>query len=66
MSGHLSEAGLGAALAVTAAAGSLAVGLSLHRGGVLVLLLSVLIATRWCGPHRRLRGDAGLCRPRAW
>ena len=49
MSGHLSGAGLGAALAVTAAAGSLAVGLSLHRGGVLVLLLSVLVATRWCG-----------------
>ena len=34
---------------MTAAAGSLAVGLSLHRGGVLVLLLSVLVATRWCG-----------------
>ncbi len=49
MSGHLSGAGLGTALAVTAAAGSTAVGLSLHRGGVLVLLLSVLIATRWCG-----------------
>ena len=49
MSGHLSGAGLGAALAVTAAAGSLAVGLSLHGGGVLVLLLSVLIATRWWG-----------------
>ena len=49
MSGHLSEAGLGAALAVTAAAGSLAVGLSLYRGGVLVLLLSVLLATRWYG-----------------
>ena len=49
MSGHLSGAGLGAALAVTAAAGSLAVGLSLHGGGVLVLLLSVLVATRWCG-----------------
>jgi signal transduction histidine kinase len=49
MSGHLSEAGLGTALAVTAAAGSMAVGLSLHRGGVLVLLLSVLIATRWSG-----------------
>ena len=49
MSGHLSEAGLGAALAVTAAAGSLAVGLSLYGGGVLVLLLSVLLATRWYG-----------------
>ena len=49
MSEHLSGAGLGAALAVTAAAGSLAVGLSLHRGGVLVLLLSVLVATRWYG-----------------
>ena len=49
MSGHLSGAGLGAALAVTAAAGSLAVGLSLHGGGVLVLLLSVLVATRVCG-----------------
>ena len=50
MSGHLSEAGLGVALAVTAAAGSLAIGLTLHGGGVLVLLLSVLIATRWGGP----------------
>jgi len=49
MSGHLSEVGLGAAIAVTAAAGSLAVGSSLHRGGVLVLLLSVVIATRWRG-----------------
>jgi signal transduction histidine kinase len=49
MSAHLSAAGLGAALAGTAAAGSLASGLSLQRGGVLVLLLSVLIATRWCG-----------------
>ena len=49
MSAHLSGAGLGAALAVTAAAGSLALGLSLHRGGVLVLLLSVLLATRWFG-----------------
>jgi signal transduction histidine kinase len=49
MSGHLSGAGLGAALAVTAAAASMAVGLSLHRGGVLVLLLSVLMATRWSG-----------------
>jgi signal transduction histidine kinase len=49
MSEHVSEASLGAALAVTAAVGSLAVGLSLHRGGVLMLLLSVLVATRWCG-----------------
>ena len=49
MSGHLSAAGLGAALAVTAAAGSVAVDLSLHRGGVLALLLAVLAATRWCG-----------------
>jgi signal transduction histidine kinase len=49
MSAHLSAAGLGAALAVTAAAASLAAGLTLHGGGVLVLLLSVLVATRWCG-----------------
>ena len=49
MSGHLSGAGLGAALAVTAAVVSLAAGLSLHGGGVLVLLSSVLLATRWCG-----------------
>ena len=40
---------MGAALAVTAAAVSLAAGLSLHGGGVLVLLLSVLLATRWFG-----------------
>ncbi len=49
MSEHLSGASLGAALAVTAAAATLAAGLSLHDGGVLVLLLSVLVATRWCG-----------------
>src|SRR5215207_7666235 len=55
MSGQLSAAGLGAALAVTAAAGSAVAGLSLHRGGLLVLLLAVLVATRWCG---RLAGYA--------
>jgi signal transduction histidine kinase len=49
MSGHLSAAAAGAALAVTAAAAATALGLSLPGGGVLVLLLSVLVATRWCG-----------------
>ena len=49
MPGHLSEAGLGAALAGTAAAGALTFGLSPSRGGVLVLLLSVLVASRWFG-----------------
>jgi signal transduction histidine kinase len=49
MGAHLSGAGLGAGLALTAAASSLATGVSLSHGGVLVLLLSVLIASRWCG-----------------
>jgi diguanylate cyclase len=49
MPAHVYAAGLGAAMALTAAAGTMAAGLSPHRGGVLVLLLSVLVATRWCG-----------------
>jgi len=49
MGTHLSAAGFGAALAMTAAAGSLAAGVAISRGGVLVALLSVLIATRLSG-----------------
>jgi len=49
MGGHLSDAGSGAALALTAAAASVATGVSPAGGGVAVLLLSVLVATRWYG-----------------
>ncbi len=42
-------AGFGAALALTTAAGSLAVGIPLHHVGLPVLLLAVLLATRWWG-----------------
>jgi hypothetical protein len=49
MSPHVSGAWLGAALAMTAAAGSLSVGIPLRRGGLLVSLLAVLVATRWLG-----------------
>src|SRR5687767_14641197 len=49
MGAYLSGAGVGAGLALTAAASSLATGVTLSQGGVLVLLLSVLIASRWCG-----------------
>ena len=49
MSPHASGAWLGAALAMTAAAGSLAVGIPLRRGGFLISLLAVLVATRWLG-----------------
>ena len=46
---HLSAAAHGTALALTATAGALAAGLPFNRGGVLVLLLSVLAAARWTG-----------------
>jgi signal transduction histidine kinase len=49
MGGHLSSAGVGIGLALTAAAGSLGLGVSYGRSGVLLLLLAVLVATRWCG-----------------
>ncbi len=49
MSDHVSGGVLGAALAVTAAAGSLALGVAPHRSGLLVFLLAVLVATRWWG-----------------
>jgi signal transduction histidine kinase len=45
----MTGAGFGAALALTAAAGSLAVGIPLHPVGLPVLLLAVLLATRWWG-----------------
>ena len=48
MGGHLSAAATGAALALTAAAAALAAGAP-GRSGVLLLLLAVLIASRWCG-----------------
>jgi signal transduction histidine kinase len=49
MSGHVSGAWLGAALAMMAAAGSLAAGIALRPGGLLVSLLAVLAAARWLG-----------------
>src|SRR5215208_7011449 len=47
MAGHLSDASTGAALALTAAAASVATGVSPAGGGMALLLLSVLVATRW-------------------
>jgi signal transduction histidine kinase len=49
MSAHLSGTWLGVALVLTAAAGSLAAGIPLRRGGLLLFLLVVLVATRWVG-----------------
>jgi signal transduction histidine kinase len=49
MPAHASGAGLGAALALTAAATLLAVGMPLHRGGLLLFLVAVLVSTRWWG-----------------
>jgi signal transduction histidine kinase len=49
MGGHLSGSGAGAALALTAAAASMAAGAPLAGGGVPLLLLSVLVASRWHG-----------------
>jgi signal transduction histidine kinase len=50
MPAHASGAGLGAALALTAAAALFAVGLPVHRGGLLLFLVAVLVSTRWWGP----------------
>jgi signal transduction histidine kinase len=46
---HASSAGLGAALALTAAAALLAVGVPLHRDGLLLFLPAILLSTRWWG-----------------
>jgi hypothetical protein len=49
MSPHVSGAWLGAALAMTAAAGMLAARIPVRRGGLLVSLVAVLVAARWLG-----------------
>ncbi|MEO5821729.1 MAG: HAMP domain-containing sensor histidine kinase [Vicinamibacteraceae bacterium] len=49
MPAHVSGAGLGAALALTSAAASLAVGMPLRRSGLLLFLVAVLVSTRWWG-----------------
>ena len=58
MGGRLSGAGIGMALALTAAAGSFALGISFGGSGMLLALLAVVIATRWCG---HAAGYAATC-----
>ena len=50
MGGHLCGVSLGVALALTAAAASLALGLLPSHGGVMALLMAVLVASRSSGP----------------